>query len=155
DYIFPIFDYTHSGGRCAVTGGYVYRGSQAAVPVGTYVYGDYCSGEIFAWNGSTQSVLLDTSMNISSFGVDVQGELYVVDLGGTVSRIERECASTISPTSATYGAAGGTATVTVTAGLGCTWDATSNASWITFTSDNQTGTVTYTVAPYTGRAKTR
>src|SRR5262249_52304450 len=101
------------------------------------------------------SVLLDTSLNISSFGVDDQGELYVVDLGGTVSRIERGCPSTISPASATYGPAGGTDTVRVTAGPGCTWDAASNASWITFTSDSQTGTVTYTVASYAGPAKTR
>jgi len=68
-------------------GGYVYRGSGHALPDGTYVYGDYCSGEIFAWDGSTQNVLLDTTMNISSFGEDEQGELYVVDLRGTVSKI--------------------------------------------------------------------
>jgi hypothetical protein len=64
----------------------VYRGSQGALPPGTYIYGDYCSGEIFAWNGSTQSVLLDTAFNISSFGEDEAGELYVVNLGGSVSR---------------------------------------------------------------------
>jgi glucose/arabinose dehydrogenase len=61
NYIFPIFDYTHSGGRCSITGGYVYRGLQDAVPAGTYIYGDYCSGEIFGWNGLAQSVLLDTA----------------------------------------------------------------------------------------------
>ena len=38
NYTFPIFDYTHSNGRCSITGGYVYRGSQGALPVGTYVY---------------------------------------------------------------------------------------------------------------------
>lgn len=69
-YIFPVFDYGHSLGRCSLTGGYVYRGSQGALPPGTYIYGDYCSGEIFAWDGSTQSVLLVTGMNISSFGED-------------------------------------------------------------------------------------
>jgi glucose/arabinose dehydrogenase len=40
NYIFPLFDYDHSGGRCSITGGYVYRGSQGSLPVGTYVYGD-------------------------------------------------------------------------------------------------------------------
>jgi len=87
NYTLPIFEYSHMSGRCSITGGYVYRGSGHALPDGTYVYGDYCSGEIFAWDGSTQSVLLDTTMNISSFGEDEQGELYVVDLRGTVSKI--------------------------------------------------------------------
>ena len=57
-----------------ITGGYVYRGSPFPVPDGTYVYGDFCTGEIFAWNGTTQTVLLDTTMNISSFGEDEQGD---------------------------------------------------------------------------------
>ena len=64
------------------------RIAQGTLPPGTYVYGDYCSGEIFAWDGAPQTLLLDTAMNISSFGEDEQGELYVVDLGGTVSRID-------------------------------------------------------------------
>jgi hypothetical protein len=76
NYIFPIFDYTHLNGRCSITGGYVYRGgSQGALPGGTYVYGDYCSGEILAWDGTTQTLLLDTAANISSFGEDEKGEL--------------------------------------------------------------------------------
>ena len=62
--IFPVFDYPHSGGRCSITGGYVYRGAQGAVADGTYVYGDFCSGEILGWNGSAQSVLLDTTLMI-------------------------------------------------------------------------------------------
>jgi hypothetical protein len=86
-YVFPVFDYLHSGGRCSITGGYAYRGVHGAVPSGTYIYGDYCSGEIMAWDGTAQSVLLDTTQNISSFGEDEDGELYVVNLGGTVSKI--------------------------------------------------------------------
>ena len=86
-YRFPVFDYEHIGGRCSLTGGYVYRGLQNAVATGTYLYGDYCSGDIFAWIGGTSSVLLDTAMSISSFGEDEQGEVYVVDLNGSVSRI--------------------------------------------------------------------
>jgi glucose/arabinose dehydrogenase len=71
NYLFPIFDYQHGSGRCSITGGYVYRGQQAAVTPGTYVYGDYCSGEIFTWDGLTQAVVLDTALRISSFGEDV------------------------------------------------------------------------------------
>jgi len=87
NYLFPVFDYAHTGGRCSITGGYVYRGTQGVLPSGTYVYADYCSGEIFAWNGAAQTLLLDTASNISSFGEDEQGELYVVGIAGTVSKI--------------------------------------------------------------------
>jgi glucose/arabinose dehydrogenase len=66
NYALPRFDYAHAGGRCSITGGYVYRGAQGTLSNGTYVYGDYCTGEIFAWDGTTQSLLLDTTRNISS-----------------------------------------------------------------------------------------
>ncbi|HYN09884.1 MAG TPA: PQQ-dependent sugar dehydrogenase [Vicinamibacterales bacterium] len=133
NYISPVFDYIHSGGRCSITGGYVYRGSQGALPDGIYVYGDYCSGEILSWNGMSQVVELDTTMNISSFGEDEAGEIYVVNLGGSVSRIVSTtppCTYGISPGSQTFGAGGGTGTVDVTTAAGCPWSATSNASWI-------------------------
>ncbi|HEY2818601.1 MAG TPA: PQQ-dependent sugar dehydrogenase [Casimicrobiaceae bacterium] len=160
NYIFPIFDYTHSNGRCSITGGYVYRGSQGTLPGGTYVYGDYCSGEIFAWNGSTQNVLLDTALNISSFGEDEQGELYVVNLGGTVSKIASSAACTyaIAPTNAAYPSSGGAGSVSVTTPGACGWTASSNATWITISggaSGSGNGTVTYAVAPYTGHPKNR
>src|SRR5687768_5655947 len=87
NYIFPIFDYSHGGGRCSITGGYVYRGTLGAFASGTYVYGDFCSGEILAWDGNSQRVVLDTGANIASFAEDDAGEIYVVTLGGTVSRI--------------------------------------------------------------------
>jgi hypothetical protein len=84
----PIAEYDHSGGRCSVIGGYVYRGTRSTFPMGAYIYGDFCTGEIFqlfpAVSGGTQSVLLDTTMSISSFGEDEAGEVFVVDLGGTV-----------------------------------------------------------------------
>jgi hypothetical protein len=160
NYIFPIFDYDHTLGRCSITGGYVYRGSQGALPTGTYVYGDYCSGEIFGWNGSSQSVLLDTALNISSFGEDEAGELYVVGLGGTVHKIvaSAACTYSINPTSASFGPAAGTGSVSVAAGAGCAWTATSNASWITITSGSSgsgNGTVNYSVGAYTGKPKKR
>src|SRR5262249_44134674 len=80
-------EYGHTGGRCAITGGYVYRGWRGALSAGTYVYGDYCSGEILAWDGATQTLLLDTTMSISSFGEDEQGQIYVVNLGGSINKI--------------------------------------------------------------------
>ena len=136
NYLFPIFDYTHSGGRCSITGGYVYRGTQGALPDGTYIYGDYCSGEIFGWDGTTQNRLLDTTMNISSFGEDEAGEVYVVNLGGSVSRIvaSTSCTYSIAPTSQDFAAAGGTGTTAVTAGTSCPWSAVANVSWLHITS---------------------
>ena len=124
------------------------------------LYGDYCTGEIFAWNGSTQSVLLASGLRISSFGEDKLGELYVVDLGGTVSRIvsTATCKFSISPTRLTFARGGGTGTVAVAAGAGCAWTARSNASWITLTSGQQgtgNGAVTFFVAPYAGKPKNR
>jgi glucose/arabinose dehydrogenase len=83
----PIVEFDHGNGRCAVTGGYVYRGSAIPTLYGGYVYGDYCSGEIWvitSWASSpaTPTRLLDTSLNISSFGESGSGELFVVDHGG-------------------------------------------------------------------------
>lgn len=90
NYIMPVFQYGTISPRCAVTGGYVYRGTRGALPNGAYVYGDYCSGEILLWNNNQQTVLLDTNRFISSFGEDEAGEIYVVGLvSGTVEKIER------------------------------------------------------------------
>jgi glucose/arabinose dehydrogenase len=83
----PRFEYAHTQGRCSITGGYVYRGTLGTLAPGTYVYGDFCSGEILAWNGTAQRVLLDTGMELASFGEDERGELYVVDLRGAVYRL--------------------------------------------------------------------
>ena len=160
NYTFPVFDYIHSGGRCSITGGYVYRGGLGAMAAGTYVYGDYCTGEIFTWNGVTQTLMLDTTLNISSFGEDERGELYVVNLGGTVSRIDPvvPCSYSTAPPSASYPAAGGTGSVSVTAGSGCAWTAVSNVPWISITggaNGSGNGVVTFSVAVYTGKPKNR
>ena len=78
----PVLEYPHGGGRCSITGGYVYRG--AAIPdlKGVYLYGDYCSGEIMALRYSGGSVV-DSRVwdpivaELTSFGVDRDGNLYV------------------------------------------------------------------------------
>jgi hypothetical protein len=93
----PITEYSHSGGRCSVTGGYVYRGSRQSLPFGSYVFADFCSGEIFLFRNGQQSLLLDTSLNISSFGEDEAGEIYVVNLGGSISRITNPDAPPLEP----------------------------------------------------------
>ena len=83
----PVAEYDHSGGRCSVTGGYVYRGTLIPELVGGYVFADYCSGEIWVINSTATSPasevrLLDTNATISSFGENAAGELYVLDRDG-------------------------------------------------------------------------
>ncbi|MCC6763670.1 MAG: PQQ-dependent sugar dehydrogenase [Deltaproteobacteria bacterium] len=88
----PLAVYSHSDG-CSVTGGYVYRGSRLPELYGAYVYGDYCSGKIWAlrYDGAIASttMIADTTLSISSFGEDRDGELYVVSLGGSINRLRR------------------------------------------------------------------
>jgi glucose/arabinose dehydrogenase len=87
----PIHEYDHSAGRCSITGGYVYRGARSSLSAGAYVYGDFCTGEIWQLlppaSGGAETLLLDTALNISSFGEDEAGEIYVVGHGGTVNRL--------------------------------------------------------------------
>ncbi len=86
-FIPPLTEYAHTNGRCAVTGGYAYRGQAGTLPAGAYVFADLCSGEIFLWESAVQRVLLPTTLSIASFGEDEAGELYVVDLQGAVYRL--------------------------------------------------------------------
>lgn len=62
---------------------------------GLYLYGDYCSGELFALDAAAPAsgevrVLLETGLGISSFGEDEQGECYIVDHRGGVYRLATE-----------------------------------------------------------------
>ena len=93
DMVTPIAEYSHSDG-CSVTGGYVYRGDTLPELQGAYFYGDWCTG--VAWttrrdeSGAWQtSVFMNTGRQISSFGEDELGELYLLDHNGTVLRLER------------------------------------------------------------------
>jgi uncharacterized repeat protein (TIGR03806 family) len=92
-FIDPVAEYDHSLGF-SVTGGYVYRGTQSTSLVGRFLFGDFGSGRIWAWIPESASQpreptqLLDTGLSISSFGQANDGELYVVDYGGTLHHIE-------------------------------------------------------------------
>lgn len=85
----PVFQYGHTGGRCSVTGGFVYRGPQGSLPLGGYIYADYCSGEIFLWSNNQQNLLVDLAIRIVAFGEDESGELYVIGENGTIQRVAR------------------------------------------------------------------
>ncbi|MEW6731256.1 MAG: PQQ-dependent sugar dehydrogenase [Acidobacteriota bacterium] len=82
----PVAEYGHDIG-CSVTGGYVYRGKKFPDLVGNYLYGDFCSGIIFGFKDGMARQLLRKSIQISSFGEDEEGEVYVVNYKGTISHI--------------------------------------------------------------------
>jgi glucose/arabinose dehydrogenase len=82
--LLPVTDYANGGGDCAVTGGFVYRGSAIPALQGAYVYGDYCSGKIWALRYedgevTAEAQLAQTGFRISSFAQDGDGELYVLE----------------------------------------------------------------------------
>ena len=88
----PVTDYGHDLG-CTVIGGGVYRGSAQAALVGGYVFGDYCSGRIWAidpvgdgYRAPTE--VGDSGRSLSAFGEDETGELYAADIaGGAILRV--------------------------------------------------------------------
>lgn len=95
----PTFEYSHIGGRCAITGGYVYRGCALPNLDGAYLYADYCSGEIWALryaNGAvTENLEISGELapeggpitSIISFAENADGELFIISHEGTVYRI--------------------------------------------------------------------
>jgi glucose/arabinose dehydrogenase len=88
----PVVTYTHSDG-CSVTGGFVYRGQDIPSLRGHYFYADYCSGWIRSFRYADGQVAdassweLENVGNVSSFGEDGRGELYVISHGGGVYKI--------------------------------------------------------------------
>lgn len=88
----PVWEYPHSEGS-SVTGGFVYNGPTLGSLTGQYVYADFVSGKIWAldYGGSddvTNTELLDTDRNISSFGVDSENELYLCAFDGNIYKLE-------------------------------------------------------------------
>jgi glucose/arabinose dehydrogenase len=86
----PVAEYSHAEGGCSITGGYVYRGM---IPEwnGVYIYGDYCSGKVWALilsDGQWQSQLMfETGVLITSFGQDESGEIYLASDTGNVYKL--------------------------------------------------------------------
>jgi glucose/arabinose dehydrogenase len=87
DYVAPLLAYDHSDGSCAVVGGYVYRGDAFPDLDGHYFYGDNCRSEIFSFHPSNPDQIRTWDFgnglgSIFSFGVDGDGELYVLTIDG-------------------------------------------------------------------------
>ncbi len=90
----PVIVRTHDQGWCSVTGGYVVRDPALPSLRGKYLYGDFCEGLIYgarlSSSGATSNARvagLPQIPALSSFGEDARGRIYVVSLGGAVSRI--------------------------------------------------------------------
>ena len=85
----PWLEYDHSGGACSITGGYAYRGLAIAGLQGMYFYADFCAGFVRSFRrvDGTESGFFDWPTlhpggNITSFGEDASGELYIMTSGG-------------------------------------------------------------------------
>lgn len=85
----PNLEYTHTNGRCAIIGGFVYHGSAGTLPDGSYVFGDFCSMEIWTLKNGSQNLVLTAPSYINSFGEDENGEILVVMGDGSVQRITK------------------------------------------------------------------
>jgi hypothetical protein len=93
----PIYEYDHSGSFCnSITGGYVYRGCAIPDLQGTYFFGGYCRQKIwsFRYDGVNLTEFVDrtselglSNPEVSSFGTDNQGEIYIVLLSGSIYKI--------------------------------------------------------------------
>ncbi len=151
-YVPPVATYDHGTNDsfgCALTGGYVYRGSNSPSLQGVYFYGDYCSGKVLglvknANNTWSSSVIVSTSYSISSFGQDEQGELYLADYGsGTVYEISSVRVS-ISGSAGIDGA-----TLSYTDGIAKTVTSAADGSYSFTVSRNWSGTVTPSKTCYT------
>ncbi len=98
----PVAEYAHSDG-CSITGGYIYRGSDIPELNGVYFYGDYCTGIVRSfkidqgnavnaqdWTSTLRTQSGGRMEQLSSFGQDARGELYLVLLTGEVYQIVRK-----------------------------------------------------------------
>jgi glucose/arabinose dehydrogenase len=88
----PIFEYSHDGGACSITGGYVVRDRSLPALYGRYVYGDFCIGDLHSFVPAIPHARNDRSLglnvpSLSSFGEDNADHIYVASLNGPVYRL--------------------------------------------------------------------
>jgi glucose/arabinose dehydrogenase len=95
DLTLPAATYGHRDANCSITGGYVYRGTSEPGLVGTYLFADYCSGTVWGIDAAAAVaggplepiVLADSGINVTGFGEDEAGEVYLVGAGGEILRV--------------------------------------------------------------------
>ncbi|MCP4501783.1 MAG: PQQ-dependent sugar dehydrogenase [Deltaproteobacteria bacterium] len=90
----PIFEYNHDDG-CSVSGGVVNRSSSLKAHIGSFLFGDFCSGKIWAVTKKGKRTLLHakTKANISAFGESESGQVYMADLKGQVFLLRAKSSS--------------------------------------------------------------
>lgn len=165
----PVFEYFHSSGQSpvegySIIGGYVYRGAGLGEGMrGRYFFADFALQRIWSvrltpQGGGTASpsdVREHTSEippgNLSSFGVDQTGELYLVKYGGVSQGIvSRVCGFSVSAIVTSFAAPGGTGSVQVTSPAGCAWSVSESSPWIHLVSNTEasgSALVSFTVPP--------
>lgn len=87
---FPVAVYDHSGGKCSITGGYIYRGTQYPALQGKYIFADYCSTQIGIMNNDDSITWTPafSGNNFSTFGINNQNELFVAAVNnGKIFRV--------------------------------------------------------------------
>jgi glucose/arabinose dehydrogenase len=97
-YTFPVAQYDHADGSCSITGGYVYRGTNFGNLTGRYVFADYCKNRLAYLqlnNTIIYSANLPNNINITCFGEDMNGELYVGG-GSTIYKVVDQTLATPS-----------------------------------------------------------
>ncbi len=92
DHVPPVFEYD-TGARCSITGGFVYRGEAIPELTGAYLYSDYCDGDVRAIFVQDGELVDEGNLDVNggqvvSFVQDADGELYVLDLGGSIYRLD-------------------------------------------------------------------
>lgn len=93
-FTFPILEYSHADGDCSVTGGYVYRGEAYPILRGVFLFADFCTGRLWGaepdgQGGWQMELLLDLPFNVTSFGEDETGELYVLEFNSSNGKVHR------------------------------------------------------------------
>jgi glucose/arabinose dehydrogenase len=90
DHVLPVVEYGHADGRCAVIGGYVYRGTRIADLAGWYLFADLCDGRVRALQrgGRVSEQVLDVQLDgLVSFAEDEEGEIYLLSLYRGIYRL--------------------------------------------------------------------
>ena len=93
DAVAPVIELSHKDGNCSITGGYVMRDAGVPALLGRYVYGDFCEGRLRSAKLSAPNAEGDVAIpglakvdQLSSFGEDARGRVYVMSLSGPVYR---------------------------------------------------------------------
>jgi glucose/arabinose dehydrogenase len=86
---FPVAEYAHTNGNCSITGGYVYRGTVYSDIQGLYLFADLCTGMIGTVDQDGNMIDHGNFPGTwTTFGEDVEGEVYIGDHSGSIYKIE-------------------------------------------------------------------